>query len=72
MKVLCINNSIDGILYTGITVGKWYNIIGTYRSSANVTSYQINNDSKSYITYHSSLFKTVIQVREDKLNLILS
>ena len=82
MKVFCINNiagtNVDANRHS-LTIGKWYDVLSIYlpgvdrefSSPVTVTSYQIRTDDEFIITYPANLFKTLEEVREEKLNGLL-
>ena len=70
MKIICINN-IDNTLC--ITVGRIYDVIGTYKSMyGNQIKYRIVNDESLLVFYNSYFFKTGSEIREERLNDILT
>jgi hypothetical protein len=73
MKVICISTA-KGPSNRSLTLGKWYNVLDVtfyYDNLSKIYSYQIMDDSGFATQYISTLFKTVDEVREDKLNQIL-
>lgn len=59
MKVLCVNNEYVGLC---ITVGKWYDVSPSPR-----LSYLIKDDRDRWNYLDRKYFKTVEEIREDKL-----
>jgi hypothetical protein len=75
MKVLCISNFINpdankhGFTFN-ITVGKWYmSSPDGYLESSHY--YYVINESGHTISYPTRLFKTICEVREEKLNTLI-
>ncbi len=66
MKVLCINN--DDV--SSITVGKWYRIADpkVFTEQFKNGIYIICDDKHRWITISQDFFKTIQQIREEKLN----
>jgi hypothetical protein len=67
MKVICINNKECGVY--SLTIGKLYNVINTYSeySNKNKLVYIILNDDEYFWKYSCDLFKTIDEVRQEKL-----
>jgi len=73
MKVFCINNDYiisstkltkDG---TGLTIGKWYEVL-KYTYSGYNSGYLIRGDDNDIFWYDFERFITVDIIRNDKLN----
>lgn len=76
MKIVCIDNS--GYGEGRITIGKKYHVLETiehaspyFNSEGRATRYKIINDKNSKITYSSTRFKTLQDMREIKIKTIL-
>jgi hypothetical protein len=70
-KVLCIDNKhpvyrCDGDIFY-LTIGKWYTLMKIVDKG-----YEVINDNQTSVLYDKTLFKTVEQIREDKINQIIS
>jgi len=74
MKIICIDSSIsEGIDFgraSGLTFGKIYESL-PYEGLTKETHYQLINDRGKLYNYLKTRFKTIDQVREEKLNNIL-
>lgn len=65
MKVLCINNFVNGtnIFQVGISINKIYDVI-----EEDDSEYRIINDDIKNIWYLKSRFILLSEIREEKLN----
>ncbi len=74
MNIICIDSSSNGGLNfgkpSGLTVGKIYESL-PYEGLTKETHYQLINDKGNIYNYLKARFKTLEQVREEKLNDIL-
>jgi hypothetical protein len=70
-KVLCIDNKHPVYRYDSdvfyLTIGKWYKLMRIIDKG-----YEVINDCHTTVLYDKTLFKTVEQIREDKINQIIS
>lgn len=76
MKVLCIKNKSDGMkkeseyFLNNITVGKYYEVTKEYYLwvlGGTAKYYAIYNDQGFLINYEAKLFKTLSEIRREKL-----
>lgn len=73
MKVICINNS-NRSRFFNLTIGRQYSIQDSsfrVNQSVDLHSYFIRNDRGEYVYYSRSLFNTIEDMRDQKLNQIL-
>ena len=70
-RVLCIDNKHPVYRYDSdvfyLTIGKWYKLMRIIDKG-----YEVINDCHTTVLYDKTLFKTVEQIREDKINQIIS
>lgn len=69
MKVICIND-IDPIFnsWCSLTIGKEYECLGITKGDAcRFDKYEIKNDADFVTRYPSIMFKTINEIRDEKL-----
>lgn len=71
--LVCINNKIKNWTYSGLTINKIYYIDQNIQDSIhlileNPSTYTLVNDDNILYTYDKSLFITIEEFRENKIN----
>ena len=61
MKVLCVSNKYVGL---SITIGKWYDV----RRDTSSECFIVKDDKERWSVLNQTYFKTIEDIREEKLN----
>jgi len=61
MKVLCVSNTYVGL---SITIGKWYEV----RKDTSGECFIVKDDKERWAVLNQTYFKTIEDIRDEKLN----
>lgn len=64
MKVLCVSNKYVGL---SITIGKWYEVTIDEDKSTSSECFIVKDDNERWAVLNQTYFKTIENIREDKL-----
>ena len=64
MKVLCVSNTYIGL---SITIGKWYEVKIDEDKSTSSECFIVKDDKERWAVLNQTYFKTIEDMREDKL-----
>ena len=64
MKVLCVSNKYVGL---SITIGKWYEVTIDEDKSTSSECFIVKDDNERWAVLNQTYFKTIEDLREEKL-----